>query len=118
MIAVFVFITNGLHFEAWSDGHDTTELLFKTRVRILSSPRLNDQASLHKTVSCQNDTRFICIYHHHYYLTQETDNIFYSVKTTPKYYKSRLNILKATWFQVVERDKVSYREIILICSIL
>ena len=38
---------------------------------------------------------------------QDSSSIFFSVKTTPAYYKSRLDVLKATWFQMVDRDKVS-----------
>ena len=37
---------------------------------------------------------------------QASDTIYFSVKTTPKYYKSRLSVLKTTWFQEVKRDKV------------
>ena len=37
---------------------------------------------------------------------QAGSTIFISVKTTPKFYKCRLKVLKATWLQKVERDKV------------
>ena len=33
-------------------------------------------------------------------------NIFISVKTTPKYYESRIHVLKMTWFQLMTKDKV------------
>ena len=33
-------------------------------------------------------------------------NVYISVKTTPKYYDSRLRILKKTWFQKVDKEKV------------
>lgn len=36
----------------------------------------------------------------------DTDNVFISVKTTPKYYENRTRVLKMTWFQVVKKDKV------------
>ncbi|XP_065919474.1 beta-1,3-N-acetylglucosaminyltransferase radical fringe-like [Dysidea avara] len=32
-------------------------------------------------------------------------NVYISVKTTPKYYDSRLSILKKTWFQKVDKEK-------------
>ncbi|XP_065903989.1 fringe glycosyltransferase-like [Dysidea avara] len=32
-------------------------------------------------------------------------NVYISVKTTPKYYDSRLRILKKTWFQKVDKEK-------------
>ena len=35
-----------------------------------------------------------------------TENVFISVKTTPKYYENRTRVLKMTWFQVVKKDKV------------
>lgn len=41
------------------------------------------------------------------------ENIFISVKTTPKYYENRIRVLKMTWFQVVKKDKVNA---LLFCS--
>lgn len=39
--------------------------------------------------------------------TLALENIFISVKTTPKYYESRIRIIKKTWFQVAKKDKLS-----------
>ena len=37
-----------------------------------------------------------------------TRNIYFTIKTTHKYYTKRLFPLMLTWFQVVDKDKVSY----------
>ena len=38
-------------------------------------------------------------------------NIFFSVKTTAKNYRTRLSLLLLTWFQAVNKDQVRYYQV-------
>jgi len=39
---------------------------------------------------------------------QSSLNIYFTVKTTPRYYKNRIRPLQMSWFQKVNREMVSY----------
>ena len=45
------------------------------------------------------------------------ENLYISVKTTPKYYESRIHVLKMTWFQLVKKDKVIRLKFYVIASL-
>ena len=109
MLSGYIFMIKFVHLENWNTRWSFTRPVFE--MSQLNPPRNVKSRVIHVVSYLSSAAQCLIaaiIFVTWHCSAQDSSSIFYSVKSTPAYYKSRLDVLKTTWFQVVDRDKVSW----------